>query len=239
MAAQAEPPQFTVGDYWEYEVRQAGGDEVVATLTTRIASVEQERSPVGPVDVVRLESETNLTAGGASVTATAWLRASDLAILRSRTVQTNGEHRIVQTIEYQEACRGYQWPLEVGAAWNTTCRLTRTTEVAGDPPRVQRDEETSQTRVLRAANATLPAGNFETLSLLVTRGSGNESLQQFAPQACQPVHVASGEQVTQLVRYRCSSTASGDGAREATPGAALIHVGIAAAVAAGLARKRT
>ena len=237
-AAQVEPPRFTVGDFWEYEVREKD-DEVVAKLTTRVASIEQERSPVGPIEVVRLESETTLTSGGASGTTTAWLRASDLAILRSRTVQTSGNHSVAQTIQYQEPCRGYQWPLEVGASWNTTCRMTRTTEIPGEAPRTQRDVDASHTRVLREANATLPAGAFATLSLLVTRGAGDESLQQFAPRACQPVHIVSGERVTQLVRYRCAATESDGGARDETPGALAFATALGLTSAALVARKRT
>lgn len=234
--ASVATPVLTVGDHWRYEIVDTATGDVVGTTTTRVVSVELERSATGPIDTARLDSETR---AGADVTSTTsvWLRGDDLAIARSETRQARAGTTlyIVQKVAYDPPCVGYEWPLAPNRSWTSACSLERTTEVPGQPARVERSTETTATKVLRDERIEVPAGAFDATALEITRGTGSPTLLHFAAAACQPVRYESESQAARLVEYRCAATA---GAPRASPAAGALAV-LAVAGAIAILRKRT
>lgn len=225
-ARSAAVPTLSPGDFWETTFETTTGQgKLSSTTRTEIVGPEEITVDGTKHDAVKSSSRTSstTTAGQAGVTfqlttttdATSWFRASDGATIKVVSTSTSsspfgGAPTTTQTeIVYSPPCAMYEYPLEVGRQWTTTC----TAKVTSNGQTTESKESYSY-RALREESVTVAAGTFD--AIVLANGTDDSALTHWAPKACGPVRTtakSSGASFNvDLKSYKCAKAGSfGDG----------------------------
>lgn len=226
-----DAPRFEPVDAWRYEgVTETPYGTMDLVRMLRVDGHEEIRLDSGPVNAVRLElrqvmQTTRAGEGGLSFTtytnATQWLRASDLAELkttahgRTMGLPFGGPQEQWANTTFSSPCPVYEWPLEEGRTWTATCEgrtdgsggtstQNRTASYAVGPP------ETIESAL----------GEYEAFPIRSERERESETTW-FAPEVCNAVrseHTAGNLTFTlELTAVRCAATGLDLGGLEGPP----------------------
>lgn len=232
-AAKSAPrPETTAGDYWEtkFTTPTAGGETVIVSRNTiagnEAVTVEGE-TYAAVKSVAKSTSTTTVSAGGSTFTLSSvtdtesWSRASDGAMLRvkSTTTSTNpfgggGPQTTTTDTIYSPPCLTYEFPIEVGDAWESACHSKTTTN-----GQTTESDQTMAYRALREETVTVPAGSFD--AIVVANGTGEQFLSYWAPKACAPVRTvvssSAGSFSIDLQSYQCAKSGGFTSGSSSTP----------------------
>lgn len=230
-ARSAAVPTLSPGDFWETTFETTTGQGKLSSNTrTEIVGPEEITVDGTKHDAVKSSSRTSstTTAGQAGLTfqlttttdATSWFRASDGATIKVVSTSTSsspfgGAPSTTQTeIVYSPPCAMYEYPLEVGRQWTTTCTARVTSN-----GQTTESKETYAYRALREESVTVAAGTFDTIVL--ANGTDEPALTYWAPKACGPVRTAaksaSGTFNADLQSFQCAKSGSFSDGSAGTP----------------------
>jgi hypothetical protein len=209
-------PPLQVGDSWTMNATMDyAGSVIVYTQTSRVAALEPHTIPSGTYDSIRLE--THGVARDSHTNITQWRRASDWAILATRTVtyrvSSHGTTRPTGILQVMDSpCLGYRWPLTVGQSWTTSCtgqRYSANSNPAngGGKPFTQNETRTVEDE----GPVSVPAGTFDAFRMQVSTSLDGQtpatSQDWFSEGACSSVRVlatASSLGPVELQSYHCT-----------------------------------
>lgn len=192
----AVPYDLVTGDIWNYSSERPG---VVSTIIEEVQAVESMTAAGGTHEAYRISQRihaTHVGGGFGTTNTTSWMRTSDHALLRSSfEVNALGE-TFNGTAEYEQPCRHYHWPLEVGNSWTSSCK------------RQDGHSETTTFRVDDLETVTVPAGTFQAYRITQQARDGTTTTTWHADAACGTVKEVSIDaqgttMTTVLQSYAC------------------------------------
>ncbi|MGB0652805.1 MAG: hypothetical protein ACPGQL_06350 [Thermoplasmatota archaeon] len=201
------PAQLAAGDRWtetvgidqEGQVESDQQRRVLRTESVELAGATYEAFVIEVLHVIEAEGHEFVSRH------TQWLRTSDHALLRSDLYTSSPNGELDRSVVFDAPCKVYEWPLEVGASWSSTCSGTRTTG--------NETTDVSQTRhynVTEQRRVAVGAGTFHAWSVEVRdEASPGIGVEWYAPRACGVVKSqttgAGPTQHLELRDFRCAS----------------------------------
>ena len=181
--ATMNPPTWTVGDYWIYDLQgaapipdfQGTGEmrmDVVAidTLDVGGGSFSAYRLRLN-ITVTTVEGNTTITV---SFTGDSWFRTADLALAKMTLSGSFLIFVFTSTMTYNPPV-AIQWPLDTGRAWSSTSTQT-TVVTVGSVTQTTTNSVTNQFSVLTGQTVVVPRGSFATLPLRQSEGTDGYSI---------------------------------------------------------------
>lgn len=189
-------PTFTIADRWVEGTTTSAGKTVT---DRRVAAFEKVTVGATEYNSIRLDSQQQ---AGIITDIQQWVRASDHAGLKTETKTfVQGQPYTILTT-WNPPCVGYQWPLQVGKSWTSSCTATTNGQTT-----------TSSTKytVKAIESVTIVGGGvfsaYNVTADVTQGGTTTTQTQYYAAKACNVVKIIGEGFVHEVESYSCAKGA--------------------------------